>query len=352
MYVKYKYESVADMIRENIRKGGYLGGELPGEALLGKEFGVGKITVYHALRLLAEEGLIDRVRKKGTFVKGAFGKTLSASSQVAMVMRHTGHYYGKLAAHIREELLKNSLFALPIDNTPDEPGKSRESIFTLLSSKLYGVIFDGDDYEKFPFLNNFPKVRSVVLHHFDASGDIPDRAVFADFEAAAYLATSHLAEKRRKRIVLCTHKLENFPMADAAHAQRHPLALLAKGYRKAMAEAGLEGDQIVALPDESRDMIRGLLARRQRPDAIVCNSDISAVRVVSACQELGLKLPEDLAVTGMYNTPWCEDCPVSLSSVSFEEAEIARMAVELLTTRNPVAKAVTVKPRLVIRESS
>ena len=353
MYVKYKYESVAELIRENIRKGGYPGGELPGEALLGKEFGVGKITVYHALKLLAEEGLIDRVKKRGTFVKGVSGQPVSVSSQVAMVMRHTGHYFGRLAAHIRAHLLEHSLLGLPADIGDDESRKSRESLFTLLGSKIYGVVFDGDAYFKFPFMNNFPRVRSVLLQHFDASGEIPDCAVLVDFEEAAYLATSHMVAGGRKRIVLCTHKPENFPIADEAHARRHPGTLLGQGYRRAMAEAGLgEGERVFLPIAEPGDMLRGLLTRRQRPDAIVCNSDIWAVRVVSACQELGLKVPEDLAVTGMYNTPWCNECPVRLTSVSFEEKEIARLAVELLTARNPVEKVVTVKPRLIVRESS
>ena len=249
-------------------------------------------------------------------------------------------------------LLDHSLFALPFDIGADEPQKSRESLFTLLSAKLYGVVFDGDAYWKFPFMNNFPRVRSVALHHFDASGEIPDCAVLVDFEAAAYLATSHLAAKGRKRIVLCTHKPTNLLRADESQAQRHPLSMLEKGYRKALEEAGLGGGETIALPADSGDMIRGLLARRLRPDAIVCNLDTNAVRMVSACQELGLKVPEDLAVTGMYNSPWCHEGPVRLSSVSFEEKEIARLAVELLTARAPVDKVVTVKPRLVVRDSS
>lgn len=62
-----RYHRVAVALRQRIRDGAYAGAfPMPGERELAKEFGVGRVTVRTALAGLAEEGLVTRVRGKGT----------------------------------------------------------------------------------------------------------------------------------------------------------------------------------------------------------------------------------------------------------------------------------------------
>lgn len=58
---------VADVLRQQIHAGGYLGG-LPAEAELSTEFAVSRNTIREALTTLKDEGLIDRGPRIGTQV--------------------------------------------------------------------------------------------------------------------------------------------------------------------------------------------------------------------------------------------------------------------------------------------
>ncbi|KAI3590725.1 Transcriptional regulator, GntR family [Cupriavidus sp. U2] len=62
-----RFQQVRLILRERIRGGHYAAGlPLPGERQLAEEFGVARVTVRSALARLQEEGLVMRLRGKGT----------------------------------------------------------------------------------------------------------------------------------------------------------------------------------------------------------------------------------------------------------------------------------------------
>ena len=65
---KVLYKSIADHITEDY--GSCLEGEaLPGERELAEKYSVKRSTVQHALRRLADQGLVYRIRGKGTYIR-------------------------------------------------------------------------------------------------------------------------------------------------------------------------------------------------------------------------------------------------------------------------------------------
>jgi DNA-binding LacI/PurR family transcriptional regulator len=71
---------------------------------------------------------------------------------------------------------------------------------------------------------------------------------------------------------------------------------------QAMVEAGLEPDPVVTTLQSSEEegwaAGRALLDGREAPTAIVCHSDMLAVGVIGVLREAGLRVPEDVSVTG------------------------------------------------------
>jgi GntR family transcriptional regulator len=67
------YRQLADILRARIESG-ELTDRIPSEVGLSQEYGVAVTTVRHALALLREEGLIERVPGLGTFVRRKPGK--------------------------------------------------------------------------------------------------------------------------------------------------------------------------------------------------------------------------------------------------------------------------------------
>lgn len=70
-----RYVQLADMMRRRIAKGQWAPGDvLPSIESLMREFGVARVTVRQATRLLSDEGLLSPQRGRGTFVTDAAGR--------------------------------------------------------------------------------------------------------------------------------------------------------------------------------------------------------------------------------------------------------------------------------------
>lgn len=61
------YRQLETILRRRIEAGEWRTGPLPSVAYLQHEYGVGRDTVLHALRLLREAGLIFTVPKRGSY---------------------------------------------------------------------------------------------------------------------------------------------------------------------------------------------------------------------------------------------------------------------------------------------
>ena len=58
-----------------------------------------------------------------------------------------------------------------------------------------------------------------------------------------------------------------------------------------------------------------LFAEGEHPDAIVCASDLIALGVIQAMRQVGLRCPEDIAVTGYDNIPIAAFAEPALTTV-------------------------------------
>lgn len=66
------YLRLYEVLRERISTGEYgVGDQIPTEREIESLFGVSRITIRHALRLLQEQGLVERMPGKGTFVRAS-----------------------------------------------------------------------------------------------------------------------------------------------------------------------------------------------------------------------------------------------------------------------------------------
>ena len=70
-----------------------------------------------------------------------------------------------------------------------------------------------------------------------------------------------------------------------------------------------------------------------RPDAIVCTSDNTALGILAGCrQNLGIKVPEELAIVGLGDIPASAWQDQSLSTIKIPHDEMVSKAVMTLIT--------------------
>lgn len=105
-----------------------------------------------------------------------------------------------------------------------------------------------------------------------------------------------------------------------------------------------ENDPFIQIPrrDWDKEPLDDVVARAlsnwlalgtKRPTAIIASADVYAVSLLRVAQKKGLRLPEDLSVTGFMNTREAETSEPPLSSVSIAGEEIGRATLLLLKER-------------------
>jgi LacI family transcriptional regulator len=102
---------------------------------------------------------------------------------------------------------------------------------------------------------------------------------------------------------------------------------------------------------------RLLLERKPCPTAIVCASDMMALGVLDAAWELGMKVPDELAVVGFDDIFIASLRSVSLTTVRFDREGLAELAIRDLfnqasgKARHEPPQYVTLPCRLIVRRS-
>lgn len=101
---------------------------------------------------------------------------------------------------------------------------------------------------------------------------------------------------------------------------------------------------------------RQVVQMKQRPDVVVCGSDLLAQGLIIEAQAAGVRVPEQLAVVGFGNMAIAGDMRPSITTIDVDGARIGREAVAVLRRRaageRVARQVIDVGFRLVARESA
>jgi len=232
------------------------------------------------------------------------------------------------------------------------PGRlhERQAASTLLRFAFDGVIFH-PTHATAAELANLARHRPVVL----VGENVPDTGldrVSIDNAAAAAEVTSHLTGLGRRTIAFVGNRV----------GPVEPSHLRLEGYRSALERADLAVRAELMVHTADFDQAHGLAGAAQlmdshpEVDGIVCANDLIAIGVLKHLRELGVRVPDDVAVTGWDNIPHSEYTAPPLTTIEAHVEEIAAQTVDLLIKRieepHRPAEDVTVQHELVVRESS
>ncbi|MHC2999501.1 LacI family DNA-binding transcriptional regulator [Microbacterium sp. HJ5] len=177
-------------------------------------------------------------------------------------------------------------------------------------------------------------------------GDSPFSSVSVDDGAGIRSAVAHLAGLGHRRIAHVAGP------SRMLHARRR-----AEAFTRAAADAGI--DTLVVETDfsaaEGADATRVLLARDERPTAIVYSNDHMAMAGLGVAQREGLRVPEDLSITGFDDTDIGRHLFPALTSVATDAREwgsvAARALLDALAGATPT-HAELAEPALIVRGST
>jgi LacI family transcriptional regulator len=167
------------------------------------------------------------------------------------------------------------------------------------------------------------------------------------------LATRHLIGLGRRRLAHIGGEGTS-PSIDRLQGFRNALGVagirLPKGYVVTRERFEETGDSA------GYRAMQELLAQKQRPDAVFCYNDLSAIGAMQAAMQAGLSIPGDIAFAGCGNLRYAEYLKVPLTSVdqSIERMgeTAAKRALALSVKPDDSPQTNFVEPKLIVRQSS
>jgi LacI family transcriptional regulator len=150
-----------------------------------------------------------------------------------------------------------------------------------------------------------------------------------DDVAGGRMAAQYLMKKGHRRIAFLGD-------TDLPEYAIHPVSQRLAGFRQTLEGAGLSlpPEYVILTPysqEQARQAAHKLMALAEPPTAIFSATDLQAFGVLKAAREMGLKIPDDLAVIGFDDLDMADY--VGLTTIRQPLDDSGRIAVELLLSR-------------------
>jgi LacI family gluconate utilization system Gnt-I transcriptional repressor len=168
------------------------------------------------------------------------------------------------------------------------------------------------------------KTKVPVVHMMELADWEGAYSVGFSQEAAGRAMAEHLIQRGRRRIAFVASQLDSRTLARA------------RGYRDALVTAGLyEPRRELLVPDPSSIALGGILLERllrQAPDVdavFFCNDDLAQGGLFE-CARRGIKVPEQLAISGFNDLPASASTVPALTSIATPRFEIGVQAAHMV----------------------
>jgi LacI family repressor for deo operon, udp, cdd, tsx, nupC, and nupG len=269
------------------------------------------------------------------------------TGMIALALPELNTSYSAEIAHHFVNQARVKGWAIQIEETKGGPDPEHQLMLKARAHLVDGLILNPVSLETSAIQPGVTLPPVVVIGEVEQS--VADH-VWLDNVAASAAVIEHLVARGRRRI------------AAVGTMQSESARLRTKGYRQALAAAGLPQDPALEVPTASwgpsaaGPAVEALLARAPEVDALFCFTDALAMGALPVLARAGRAVPRDVAVAG-YDDVWESAYLIpALTTVSSDKSELARTAIELLARRiaDPSRRpeAVTLPHRLVVRDST
>ena len=293
---------------------------------LARKAGVSPATVSRVLNHdpAVSEAMRRRVQKAAGGSPGTGRRVVAAALRRRtgtlglIVPDITNPFYAETAKIIIDVCLGRA-YNVILCNSANLPGLHREQVDLLRRRRVDGIIFGS-------VLLDDPDVEALIASGFPCiqynrrlrSGH--GSYVVADNVQAGRDVTRHLIGLGHRRIAF----IAGTPEASTAYERL-------SGYRAALESAGLDlADELVRQagyhPPAARRAAEELLKGERPPTAIVGSSDAMALSILQAAGELGVTVPDALAVAGIDDIDIAAHHAIQLTTVSHHASEMASVA--------------------------
>lgn len=351
-----KYFQLMEDLKEQIISGRIKAGEkLPSENELSRKYQISRQTVRKALAMLQNAGYIYAEHGRGTFCSELVRHT-HTSKNIAVVTTYLSDYIFPRVIQGIDSVLTAEGYSIMLKNTRNSRSREAQCLEELLQKDIDGIIIEPSKSQIFcKHMNLYRKLEEYQIPYVFIQGCFPQMKdkphVLMDDCKGGYMITKYLISLGHRRIAGV------FKADDMQGQNRH------KGYVMALQEAGIlyDTEMVVWYHTEDRkvhpyECVKEMAKRPGMMDAVVCYNDQTAVQVIRALKEEGLRIPEDISVTGYDNSHIANQEGLQLTTIAHPQEKLGEMAAELLidlmhNREQESIQSVLIEPELVIGNS-
>lgn len=311
-----------------------------------KKYNVSTITAIRVLSELEREGLVQKIKKKGTIVKN-----IKQKIDIKLILPEGALLY---------KILSNPRSMEIYSGITSKAEKSGFSFATVSEKYLLQIFSKFPDHTGFvmltelsPFMKNFLKEKKEIPFVL-LNPPAPEKnciTIRVDRKKSTYILTNYLISIGHTRIGFI-----NGPATSLWFLPR------LEGYIQALQDNGIEYDTALVKETEGDDTLKDeekleeLLSIISPPTAIITASDHRAINLINYCQKKRIKIPDELSIAGDDNSHEGLLVHPSLTTVERNMKKIGEKAVDclimLINGNRSIPRDIVVQPELVIREST
>jgi DNA-binding LacI/PurR family transcriptional regulator len=336
---------------------------LPSEGEIAELCGVSKMTSKLALNSLAEEQIIYRIPRRGSFladvdlnkIRGMVDvDSISSYSAVkanylALIIPKLDSYCGNIVSEILK-VAANYNYHVIVKYT-DGASEKEEQILAEVAKvpEIKGVIlFPGDNNTCGIELLHY-KVRNYPIVIVDrVFKEIEFDSICHDNYQGAKDAVNYLIQKGHSKIGFISKSISYVTSREERY--QGYMAGMMEASKRIRIESVQTSDNMVFVED-----LKEYLINNESLTAVFCADDYIAIYLYYAAEELGKNIPQDLSIIGFTDNEILSYIPLKMTTVKQPVKELGTQAVEVLMDKisdsNTPPRTIRIKTEVVERDS-
>ena len=209
-------------------------------------------------------------------------------------------------------------------NTDGVPHTEKRAIYSLIDHNIDGAIIY-PTWKNKDWIPRFAQINCPLVLVNSKTEPRPGVGLIrTKIKKGANLAVKYLIQKGHQKIGMIAGEVS--PIEKINRVQ---------GYREALEENGLifrEDWVMLGQPvmEHGFAAAKELLSKNPEISAIFCYNDLLAMGAIQSCKEMGLKVPEDIAVIGFDNITYSALIHPPLTTIHVDKYEIGQRSASLL----------------------
>lgn len=178
------------------------------------------------------------------------------------------------------------------------------------------------------------EIPTVIVDHASLQRNM--NCVVIDNKLGGYLAANYIIEKKIEKIGFfgdldysISIKERYFGFREALSRQK---GLSPRELDAYVARYSVLHEIEVLVLNNDIDAIGKIMGQRELPSAFVCSNDYAAIALMTALQNLGYRIPQDISIIGFDNIDVTEKVSPRITTVNVDKRKMGSMAVERIKT--------------------